>query len=262
MLMSEELELPDGAIRELEFGIRGLWFEMDENGIQVKALVKLDSIDSILTLKATKIDAESSDTELVFEFTEITFGEDAGETVTDYVSIQDLTVFKEMLAELGDVEFGEFDEFGTLTISAARLSQLMQDGSEEGTINVTGISLVQDGIVIDIEPADEALAAALNDFTDAVSDVVSNPQLLTDLESVLDTTTEGPEQEVFNAVQDLQETLLNEETPDAEQVEALFDNFTQMDEETQNEFLQTFEQLIDPAVFGSFEDLFGQVTEE
>jgi hypothetical protein len=265
MMQVEELELADETTRTLEYGLKGLWFEMDPSGIQAKALIQLDSISSVLTLKATKVEEASSDTELVFEFTEITFGEDADEAITDYVSISDLEVFKEMLADLGDVEFGEFDEFGTLTISAERLSALMQDGSEEGTVNVTGISLVQDAIVIDIEPADAELAAALEDFGNAVESVVANPQLLTDLENVLDTTTEGPEQEVYNAVTDLQETLLNNETPDSEQVEELFDNFSEMDEESQEAFLSTFETIIsedDPDLFAEFEALFGEVTQD
>lgn len=261
-MQANDLELPDGTVRTLEYGMRGLWFEMSADGIQAKALIQLDSVESIVNLKASKVDAESDDQQLVFEFVEITFGEDQDEVPGDFVTISDLSIFKQLLAEIGDVEFGSFDQDGKLTISAGSLTAMMQDGSEQGTVNVTGIALVEGAIVLEIEPADANLQAALDNFTGAINTVVENPQLLTDLESVLDTTTEGPEQEVFEAVQDLQETLQNEEVPTTEDVEALFDNYEQMDDEAQQAFLEAFEGLIDPNVFSGFEDLYGDVTEE
>jgi hypothetical protein len=261
---TQELELPDGTIRELELGVKGIWFEFTPEGLQAKALVKLDSISSVVIIKASKVESLSSDTELVFDFTEVSFGEDASETETDYISITDLDVFKEMLADLGDVEFGEFDENGILTISAERLSALMTEGegSEQDTVVVTGISLIQDAIVIDIEPADAELAAALEDLSEELQNIIEDPQLLTDLEEILDTDGGGAEQEVFEAVQDLQETLANDELPEPEQVEELFENFQEMDEETQEEFLETFADLIDPTILEDYEDLFGDFSEE
>lgn len=258
----QELELPDGSVRELELGVKGIWFEFTPEGLQAKALVQLDTISSVVIIKATKVEALSTDTEIVFDFTEVTFGEDADETETDYISIKDLDVFKEMLAELGDVEFGEFDENGILTISATRLSDLMDDGSEAGTVVVTGINLIQDAIVIDIEPADAELAAALNDLSEEISNIIEDPQFLTDLESVLDTETEGPEQEVYDAIVDLQETLTNDETPEPEQVEELFENFVEMDEETQQEFMDTIIDMVDPAIYDEYADLFGELGED
>jgi hypothetical protein len=253
----QEIELPDGTIRELELGVNGLWFEFTPEGLQAKALVKLDSISSVLTLKASKVESESTDTELVFDFTEITFGEDAEEAETDYVSITDLTVFKEMLAELGDVEFGVFDENGILTISADRLSTMMQEGSADGVIIVTGIDIVENAIEISIEAADTELQAALDGLSEELSNVIEGPELLDDLALVLDTTGGGAEQEVYEAVQDLQETLQNEEVPDPEVIEDLFDNFQEMDEETQSEFLDTFANLFDEDVLSDFETAFG-----
>lgn len=258
----EELDLGDGEVEQVEVGLKAIWFEIEADAIYANALIRVASVDSMLQIRADKVEAASTDLELVFEFTEISFGKDAGETNSEYLEILDLQVFKNMFATLGDVEFGEFDADGSLHISAERLSALMQDGSEEGTVNVTGISIIQDAIVLDIEPADANLAAALDDFSAAIEEVIESEQLITDLESVLDTTTEGPEQEVFEAVQDLQETLQNNETPEPEQVQELFDNFAEMDEETQTEFLETFEGLIDPTVFENFEDLFGDVTGE
>jgi hypothetical protein len=254
----QELDLGDGNIEEIEIGLKGIWFEITPEAIYANALIRVASVDSSLVITASKVETESTDTELVFEFTEISFGKDDGETANEYLEIVDLDVFKQMFAELGDIEFGEFDENGTLTISAARLSALMQDGSQEDTVNVTGIAIVQDAIVLEIEPADENLAQVLEDFGNALQTVVESEELLDDLEALLDTETEGPEQEVFEAVQDLQETLANNEVPDAEQVTELFDNFEDLDQETQEEFLETIGDLIDPSVLENYEDLFDQ----
>jgi len=250
----QELDLGDGDIQLLEFGLQGMWFEITPDAISANALIKLDSVSSVLVIRADKVEAESSSTELVFEFTTIAFGEDLGENPNEYLDIVDIDAFKQLFAQIGDIEFGTFDENGTLRISAERLSMLMQDGSEEGTVNVTGISIIQDAIVLDIEPADPVLAQALNDFTAALKTVLGSEQLLVDLEVILDT--EGAEQDTLAAVQDLQETLANEETPTAEQVDAIFENFNDLDSETQEQFLTAIEDLIDPTVLGGYQDLY------
>jgi hypothetical protein len=255
---TQEIDLGDGNVEVVELGLEGIWFEIESDAIYAHALMRAASVESQLVITATKVEEESSDLELVFEFTEITFGEDDGESANDYLEIVDMEVFQNMFAEIGDIEFGYFDEFGTLHISAERLSDLLGEGSQEDTVIVTGINIVQDALIIDIEPADPQLAQALEDFSAAINDVIESEQLITDLENLLDTTTEGPEQEVFEAVQDLQETLQNEEVPTAEQVTELFDNFEELDEETQAEFLETFEDLVDPSVLENFEDLFEQ----
>jgi hypothetical protein len=251
------LDLPDGTTRDLEIGVQGIWFEFSPEGLQAKALVQLDSISSVVIIKATIIEALSSDTELVFDFTEVTFGEDADETDTDYVSITDLSVFKEMLAELGDVEFGVFDEFGVLTISAERISTMMQEGSEDGAVIVTGIALVEDAIEIAIEASDPELQAALDALSDELNTIIEGTELLEDLGTVLDTENEGPEQDVYNAIEDLQESLQNDEVPEPEEIEALFEDFQEMDSETQDAFLETFEDLFSPEVLAEWEEAFG-----
>jgi len=252
----ESFELTDGNVKEVELGLQGMWFEITPDAIYANALMKVDSLETQLVIRADKVVAESSATELVFEFTEITFGADAGETANDYLQILDLDVFKAMFAEIGDIEFGEFDANGTLIISADRLSNLMQDGSAEDTVIVTGINIIQDAIAIAIEPADDDLAKALDDFSTALESVVESQELLTDLEGVLDTTTEGPEQDVYNAVQDLQETLQADEPIESEQIEELFEGFEELDSETQEEFLETIEGLIDPTILAEYEGYF------
>jgi hypothetical protein len=81
---------------------------------------------------------------------------------------------------------------------------------------------------------------------------------MTNLGGVLDVTDGGTEQAVYEAVQDIQDTLndpLGEVT--SEQIEDLFTNFDDLDTGTQQQFLDTIVDLIDPTTVGDFETIFG-----
>lgn len=238
----------------IEFGLRAIWFELAPGEIYANALFNIGGIDSLLEIKAEEI--STSDQELIFEFTEITFGKDEGESDgIDYLSILDLDAFKQVFAGLGDVQFGEFDSTGQLIISAERLTTLMQSGSQEGAITVTAISLVDNGIMLEITPTDPAKALALAEYGEELNSVFTSPELLVSLETVLDTTTPGPEQDVYNSVVIVQNLLSDGDSgtnPSAEQIIDMFNYFESLDSATQEEFLLTFEGLIDPVILAQF----------
>lgn len=252
-------ELPDGngGTEEIEIGVQAIWFDLEPTEIYVNALFSIGEIQSMLRIKAEEI--STSDQELVFEFTEITFGKDEGESDGDYLDILDLEAFKQVFAEFGDVEFGAFNDEGNLVITADRLSALMQEGTQEGVVTVTSISLALDGILLNVEPTNPELTQALQDFSEELEEVFTTPELLTDLETVLDSTTPGPGQDVYNGVVAVQD-LLNDgdptTNPTAEELTEIFENFELLDATTQQEFLETFEDAIDPAILAQFEDLF------
>ena len=262
----------EGQIEVIDIGLKAIWFELAPDEIYVYALFRIAGIDSILKIKALEV--SESPTELVFEFTEITFGEDSGEADGEYLSIIDLEVFNQMFLELEDVEFGSFEELadGTvvLKITTAGLSDLMQDGSQAGAVEVNGIDLVLGAIVLDVAPPPEQaeLVAVLEVFSEAINDVLEDPELLTGLEEALDTETPGPEQDVYNDVIDLQEMLTDEDPatmPDAEDITDMFESYEEMPPESQEAFLEAFEDLIndiDPSIFEDFEDLYTSGTEE
>ncbi|MCK5761475.1 MAG: hypothetical protein KAH16_01105 [Candidatus Izimaplasma sp.] len=250
---SYEYENSEGDIEVLDLGLKAIWFELEPDEIYVYALFRIAGIDSVLKITAEEI--STSDQELVFEFVEITFGEDDEEELEDFLSIVNLEAFNQLFLDLEDVEFGEFvEEDGTvvLKITALRLSQMMQDGSQAGVVNVTGISLIQDAIVLDIEPADDDLALVLTSFTNELNDVFEDPALLTGLSGVLDEDTPGPEQDVYNGVVDLQDALANEEEIQPEDIAELFSDFGDMDSDAQEDFLETFNDLVDEDIYDQF----------
>ena len=102
----------------------------------------------------------------------------------------------------------------------------------------------------------------LEDFQTALNDIIGSEELITDLEGILDTTDGGVEQEVYESVVDLQDTLADGETPTEEQVEALLEGLIDLDEETQIEFLETIGDLVDPELLGDYEDLFGNFEDD
>jgi len=255
----QEIQISATETKEIELGLKAIWFEFEAEDIYAHALFRIAGIDSLLVIRAEEVSEESNVTELKFEFVEITFGKDADESSSDYLEILDLSVFKQVFADLGDVEFGEFNADGDLIISTEKLSALMQDGSTDA-VEVTAISLQQNAIVLDVEASNEVMQEALEAFQTALQDVIEGEELLTDLDVVLDFV-EGDgstEEAVYNSVEDLQDTLSDPEaevTP--EQVEGLMENFEDLDEETQLEFLETIGSLIDPTVYGDFGDIFG-----
>ena len=247
-------------IEVIDIGLKAIWFELAPGDIYVNALFRIAGIDSLLQIKAEQ--DLTNTTDLVFEFTEITFGKDIGEGDGDYLKIIDLEVFKDLFAELGDVEFGSFDENGVLTISAAGLTDLMGEGSQQDAVVVTGVQLIQDGIELIIEPGGgvaSELFVALEDFSTQLNLVLDDPALLTGLEAELDIENPGPEQDVYNDVIELQD-LLGEDTPDlvevTETVTEMFDSYEDMSPESQEAFLDTFEGLIDDDIYAQFEDLY------
>ena len=256
----------DGEIEIIDIGLKAIWFELAPEEINVFALFRIAGIDSILKIKALEV--STSDTELVFEFTEITFGEDEGEADGDYLSIIELEVFNQMFLELEDVEFGSFEEqvdgSVVLKITTAGLSSLMQDGSQEGAVEVNGISLELGAIVLDVAPPPEqqALVDALEAFSGAINTVLEDDALLTDLEAALDPEEGSSEEAVVQAIEELQTALTDDDPatiPESEDIIELFEDFEDMDPESQEIFLDTFEDFItdlDPSIYEDFEDLF------
>ena len=235
--------------KDIEFGLKAIWFEFEATEIYAHALFRIGGIDSLLVIRAEEVSDEGTSEELHFTFVEITFGKDDSEVPSEYMEIVDLEVFKQVFAELGDVEFGEFNTDGDLIISAARLSSLMQDGTDEGDVIVTGIDIEEGALILTVEPRNSELQAAFIAFQTILTEVVESDQLITDLELVLDPLNET-EAAVLDAVEVLQETLIDPEaevTP--EQIEDLFENFDELDPETQVEFLSTFGDLIDSTLF-------------
>lgn len=254
----QEIKISETETKEIELGLKAIWFEFEEEEIFVNALFRIAGIDSLLIIRAEEVSEVTNVTELKFEFVEITFGKDAAETsADDYLEILDLEAFKQVFASLGDVEFGEFNDDGDLIISAEKLSVLMQDGSTTA-VEVTAISLQENAIVLEVSAASPHLQAALDAFQDALQDVIQGEDLITNLEDILDFEAGGVEEDVYDSIVDLQNTLSDPEvevTP--EQVEDLMANFENLEPETQIEFLETIGSLIDPTIYGDFGNIFG-----
>lgn len=262
MTQVQELTLLDGTVREIEVGLQAVWFEIEEDGIYANALFKLDTTMSLMRLKAVKVEEASSDTELVFDFQELTFGEDQGETASDYVAVTNLEVFESYLVGLDDIKFGSITEDPNggvfLTISSDALTSVLTEGTEEAVVNITGITLVHGAIEMGVEAADPQLQAVLDGISTAIEDVLGNETFLTDLETALDAANNPEAQDVINAVQNIQTTLNDPEGElDPEDVEALFDEFDDLTTEEQEEFLNEVVDALPEDVYNDFVAMFG-----
>lgn len=250
----KEIQISDTETKEIEFGLKGLWFEIEETEIYANALFKIGEIDSLLVIRAEEVSA--TPTELQLEFVEITVGKDADETNLEYLEVVDLEVFKSVFADIGDVEFGEFNADGDLIISTARLTALMEDGTNTGVVEVTSIDLATNAIVLEVTSQYDNVLAS---FQTALEDAVSDPQLLTNLDTVLDQNDGGSQEAVYDSVQNIQASLTSSEDVNPEDVETLVNNLQNLDPATQEAVLDSFTTLIDSSTVSSFEDLFGEL---
>ena len=272
----QEIEV-DGVTKEIEMGLKALWFEFEEGAgtdlepepdtLYAYALFQFSGIESLLKLEAdveyVEVTFEGNlITELHATFTSITFGEDEDENPGEYLDlVNNLDVFKQFFADMGDVEFGAFDEDGTLVISPLTLSDLLSEGTEQNAINVTSVTLQDDALVLGVA-ADGTLQAVLDDFQDALSGVLGDADLLTELADTLSPEVGSVEETILNTVTEIQDSLNdpeNELTQD--EVDTLLDNFDSLDQESQSDFLEAFGTILTED-FGDdltdFEQYFGE----
>lgn len=253
----QELELPDGTVREVEVGLKAVWFTIEEDAIYANGLFKLDNTISVMKLKATKVEEASSTTELVFDFTELTFGKDADETALDYISVTNLAVFESYLTGIDDIEFGTITEIDGeifLTISSDALTSVLTEGQDEQTVVINGINLIHGALVLDVQPADPVLAQALEDLNAAINEILADETLITDMAAVLNPDNDNEEaQEVIDAMANIQ-TILTDENQEieAEDVEVLFNEFEDLTEEEQGQFLEEIATALPEDVYNQF----------
>ncbi|PAT02700.1 hypothetical protein CI105_01700 [Candidatus Izimaplasma bacterium ZiA1] len=258
---TQTLKISETESEEISVGLEALWFEIDDDGILVNALFEIAGIKSLFTITADEISDAANVTELIFEFTEINFGKDLGEVPDNYLSVVDLDVFKQLFKELDDFPIGTFNDDGNLVITTAKLTELLSEGTQEGTIVIDSLNTTLDAILIGVapDPANQTLVDALDAFKDEISTVIQSEELLAGIDGVLDNETPGVEQDVYNSVVDIQAALADpsdDNTVTGDDIEALFESVSALDEDTQQAFFDQFEALIDPETFTDYEDLF------
>jgi len=258
MRSSREIPISDTETKVIEFGLKAIWFELEEDYINVHSLFQIGEVDAMLEIRADQISATNE--ELVFEFTSISVGKDEDETNLEYLEIVDLETFKEVFADFGDVEIGEFNEDGDLIITADKLSQMLQDGSNQGSVEVESIELTTDGIVLGVT-AGEGLDQILSDFQSELQDALETNEILNNLGNVLDETDGGAEQDVYDSIQNIHEDLVSGEDVSSEDLSTFINGLSDLDSSTQSDVIEAFTSIIDGGTLDSFEEFFGSLTD-
>lgn len=238
-------------VKSVELGLKAIWFELSNTEIVVKALFQIAGLESMLELTATQI-SESS-TELIFEFDMMTIGKDPLEVDGEYINITDFEPFIELFRSMDSIEFASFNEQGQMLITAEGLSTFLQQGSTDA-IEVTGISLVDNAI--ELEVTSPQYQALLDEFTDELYSVFSDPLLLDSVDNVLDNETNPDEQALLDQLTVIQDDILSDGTASTEDINEMFDLLDTLDTETQDEFIGVFESMIDQTTLDEYEDVF------
>jgi len=237
--------------KSVELGLKALWFDFTGTEIIGKALFQIAGIESMLELRATQI-SESS-TELVFEFDMMTIGKDPLEVDGEYINITNMEPFIELFRSMDSIEFATFNEQGQMVITAEGLSAFLQQGTTDA-VQVTGISLVNNAIALEVSAPE--YQAILDTFTTELYNVVSDPSLLTNLDDVLDNETNPDEQAILDIMSQIQEDILNTGIASSEDINEMFTLLDNSDTETQNDFIEVFEDMVDPSTFNDFDEIF------
>ncbi|MFP4286175.1 MAG: hypothetical protein ACLFRI_00640 [Candidatus Izemoplasmataceae bacterium] len=245
-----------GNVQTITVGLMAVWFEfvvVEEDLEQVTyldiyGLFDIDGIKSQLHIRSDEI-IDYQTGVYAFDLSTITLGEETGK---EFLTIDNLAPFKEYLSTMEDFNFGYFSEEGYIVIDTNRLTSLMEDGTNTGVVSVNEVEIVDGAIRIHIVATDANLQDVLDDFTNALQNTFEDPDLATNLETVLDITTPGPEQDTYNQVLNIQDKIDNEETITEEDVATLFENFDEMSTEAQSAFIETFEDLIDPNLLDDY----------
>ncbi len=252
--MIREIER-NGETTTMHVGLEALWFEFKDDGLVVKALFAMDTVKSLMEITFDNI--ESTDTSYAYDLTLITMGKDEGESVDDYLTVENLDAFKALLADVGDVHFGYFDETGKLIINTDNLDQLMEDGATEDSLQVDELEIVERAIKLYISVEGD-YETALTAFSSGIRNAFATGNIGGTLAGLLNIEDEGPEKDTVEKAQALQDKL--EDDPDAEidedEIKELFDSYEQMDSEAQETFMQAFEDSMDESVVEQFNDLF------
>jgi hypothetical protein len=249
-----EYEDGSGTPQTITIGLEAILFEFrtGDNGvyINVKGLFNIDGIKSQLLIRADDTD-QSTDQVYVLEFTEVTLGEEPSK---EYLEIVELEAFKEAMKAMGEFPFGSVNDNGDLEIDTSLLTELLEEGSAAGTVSIDQVEIVTEGLRVHVTATDAQLQQLLDDFGDAMNDAFTDPNLLTNLDSILDTSTEGPEQDLYNEVESIQETIDQGGTVTEEDVDAMFEYYDQLDETSQGAFMDTFGDTMDQTLLDAFSD--------
>jgi hypothetical protein len=237
--------------KTVDLGLKALWFTISESEIVGKALFEIAGVDSMLELTAVQVSETS--TELVFSFETMTIGKDLGEADGDYINIEDMDPFIDLFRSMDSIEFASFNDQGQMVISAAGLSSFLQQGASDA-VEVTGITLVDHAI--ELEVSSPQYQALLDSFTDELLNVVSDPDLLDNIDAILDDETSPEEQALLDQITQVQNDLLANGTVSPEQINEMFTMLDGLDTETQTEFIGVFESMVDPGIFDDYDSTF------
>ena len=256
---SYEYQDTQGNPKTLDINFLGLWFDFDVDEsnqviLYIRGLFDFAGIVSLMEIRADEV--SSTGGVYIFEFSEMTLGKEEDK---EYLTITNMTPFTNFLKDMGEFPFGEINDAGNLIIDTTVLTDLIDDGAQEGSVEVGQIMIVKGGIRLSIEATDPALQDILNDFTQALETVFTDPAINTALQNSLDTENDGPEKETYTKFTQLQDKINNPDPNDPvteDDISDLFESYEQMDPAAQEAFMDAFESAVDPAIFSQFQSNF------
>ncbi len=245
----------NGDPATLVMGLEAIWFVFLEDAdgpyANIHALFDLGGVKSMMQIRADVNEASDGEDALILDFVSMSIGKEPGKT--DYLEIADVSAIASALRDLGDFEFGYVNDQDQLVIDTGSLSEMITQGTVSDTVTVTQVEMVTGGLRVHVETTDPALASILDSFGDGLTSALSDPDVLDNLSNVLDTDTDGPEKDVYDAFTNIQSTLEGGGDVSEEDIQALYESMDDLDEATQDAVMDAIESLIDPNIKDDFD---------
>lgn len=242
-----EYENTAGETVKSSFGVDAMWVEFNEDSLIINAMFNIASVKSKLVITATEVPDSTNPNEIKYILSDITFGKDADEADGDYINITDMEAYNALLTSVGDLKFMKFldDE---IVISTEQLTEVLSGGTNEDVIVVNGVSVVDGSINLTYT------------FTEGSEFDAQYTAYITEITAALESgdfsTVLADDPEMLAAVTSVQDALVAGEEVTDEETQAMCDSYEDMDEETQQAFLEEMEASMDPDTIADYEGTF------
>lgn len=262
-----------------ELGVEAIWFDLVDDGVNnqiiIYAFADFNGLPSLIAVETSITYVTDPITgyniEMILEFTSITIGKDAGETIDEYLDIPVDTLLGLIGDSFDTIPFATFDSTNnTISITAESVSLMIADGTagdsmEDAVLEVVGITVANNEFRLNVEYLDTTVQETIEQYVAAVETVTSlfgeggdlNDELDTVFAPDVDDTPEeiAAKEEVQSLLEEISNTINDPEngTADVEDVTQLFEVYSTLDQETQDDFLALLENNIDPSIFDGFD---------
>lgn len=242
-----------GEVEEIPMRLQGAWFELSDLGLQMIISVQLDTVYSWIQLELSSVPSADAFS-LIYTIDSLTMGQDALESVEDYVTVESFDAFLNALDEGLDEAFFSVNSEGQLVIEGAYLEASINDVLGPANITLTDLAVGDQEIALTLSFG-PLLSGIFGAYSDALLDVLSNETLIASIETEMSAFDSPEVKEIIETINVLNDALQGDMDPSAETVNDFLDTYSALDSFEQAALMDSIESIIGEATSEDFNNL-------